>query len=352
MDKSEQEHKYSSTGIKFWRHRKAMEMYQYPVEGHSIISTHISPEGACNLKCPYCAVTHRTTHDRIELDVIKDYVNKLIPRGLKAVILTGGGEPTAYKYFNDLVRWLHWQGLSVALITNGTLTHKVDPVVWKMFSWIRVSINMFEGWQNRILLPVDEIPETTTKGCSFVFTKHHELGEYNLTYAGYIDNYFKDISKVADQCGAEYIRVLPDCLLPQNDLEQHHYLLDTVLAQAQVNDPRFFHQNKNHETPQCGTCHQAYFRPYLSEQDGGTVYPCDSVVLNDGAAVFMKEYAICKPDEILDFLDGKIPMKFNPIEDCKGCVFTENINMLDNWRNGAEGRFHEFSEKLTHEEFV
>ena len=42
-DKSEQEHKYTSTGIKFWRHQQQMMSYKND-EGHSVISTHISPD--------------------------------------------------------------------------------------------------------------------------------------------------------------------------------------------------------------------------------------------------------------------------------------------------------------------
>ncbi len=42
------EHKYTSTGIKFWRHMQQMD--EYKAGNHNtIISTHISPEGACNL---------------------------------------------------------------------------------------------------------------------------------------------------------------------------------------------------------------------------------------------------------------------------------------------------------------
>ena len=117
-EKTEQEHKYTSTGIKFWRHRTQMENYKAGAN-NTVISTHISPEGACNLKCPYFSVTYRDTHSRISLPRIKDYVNQLIPRGLKAVILTGGGEPTLYKHFNELVLWLHNEKkLSVGLITK------------------------------------------------------------------------------------------------------------------------------------------------------------------------------------------------------------------------------------------
>ena len=63
--KSEQEHKYTSTGIKFWRHKEQMVSYVENT-GKTIISTHISPEGACNLKCEYCSVSQRAVHQREE----------------------------------------------------------------------------------------------------------------------------------------------------------------------------------------------------------------------------------------------------------------------------------------------
>ena len=71
-----EEHKFTSTGIKFWKHAESMLSYKLGT-GNSVVSTHISPEGACNLKCPYCSVTYRDTHSRLDLDVIKDYVVKL-----------------------------------------------------------------------------------------------------------------------------------------------------------------------------------------------------------------------------------------------------------------------------------
>ena len=143
--KSEQEHKFTSTGIKFWRHSTQMLNYQ-SMNPKTVISTHISPEGACNLSCPYCSVTYRKTHMRIPFEKIQHYIWDLKTVGLKAVILTGGGEPTSYKQFNDLVRFIKSENLSVALITNGTLTRRIDDDVLKMFSWVRVSVNMFNDW--------------------------------------------------------------------------------------------------------------------------------------------------------------------------------------------------------------
>lgn len=330
--KTKEEHTYTSTGIKFWCHREAMESYRGE-GGYTIISTHISPEGACNLKCPYCSVSKRERHNRIELDTIKDYVLKLKTRGLKAVILTGGGEPTLYPAFSELVLWLKKeQNLSVALITNGTNTKKIDQEIWDCFSWVRVSINQIENYKERICFP-------HIKGV---------LGA-SMVYIGQSVEEMREIAEFVPEY-VKYVRVLPNCLLGQETLIEEHGKISKIFEQ--LDDKRFFQQFKLHGAPCSSICHQAYFRPYLSEVEGGTVFPCDSLVLNDENMKFDDKYAICKAEEILDFLDRKIPLRFDAKESCSGCVFTENIKLLDEWKTQGKNCFDEFGGGLTHEEFV
>jgi organic radical activating enzyme len=351
---SDMENKFTSTGIKFWRHQN--QLLNYRAGNHNtIISTHISPEGSCNLKCPYCSVTYRDTHSRIPLEIIKDYVVKLKSRGLRAVILTGGGEPTSYKYFNDLVRWLYGEDLSIAVVTNGSKIYwnKVDPEVCQMFDWVRVSINIFDGWETNIRLPMERFNlEKTLIGCSMVYTMLNESSPH------YVDDVelLKRVALVADGCQAKYIRLLPNCLLSQDNLMPQHAVIDALLQK--VSDPRFFHQFKVHRAPQSDVCHQSYFRPYLSEEVHkatglpGTVYPCDSVVLNDAKQFYSSEYQLCHASEILEYLDRRISQNFNPREQCQGCVHTNNIDMLEQWKQGKVDRFWEFTEPLIHENFV
>tara|TARA_R110000851_G_scaffold18205_2_gene57293 strand:- start:267 stop:1637 length:1371 start_codon:yes stop_codon:yes gene_type:complete len=355
-EKSMEEHKFTSTGIKFWKHAESMLSYKLGT-GNSVVSTHISPEGACNLKCPYCSVTYRDTHSRLDLDVIKDYVVKLKTRGLKAVILTGGGEPTAYKHFNELVQWLKYdQNLSVALITNGTLAKRLEPKTIAAFSWVRVSVNMFKNWETRIgdNFNTADLNDDCIVGCSMVYTVEHESTEEIMTDRVKL---LQKVSKIADRLNAKYIRLLPNCLLEQKHLIAQHKALDKTLQQ--VKDPRFFHQYKVHGAPKAHVCHQSYFRPYLSEEPHhetgipGTVYPCDSVVLNDSYQHFAKEYQLCKPGDILEYLDKKINAKFDPTERCKGCVFTENVDMLEDWVNDKVDKIEEYKDtELEHEEFI
>lgn len=335
IKKSEMEHKYTSTGIKFWKHRKQLESYKNG-EGHSIISTHISPTGFCNLGCSYCSVSKRDKHEQIELSVIKDYTTKLVSRGLKAIIITGGGEPTFYSEFNELITWLHDEmKLKVALITNGTNSDSVK--VWDKFSWVRVSINNFPNWETKISIPIEKLNSDCTVG-------------FSLIYAGKNIEILRDISNVADKFKAEYVRLLPDCMFSQKELLEWHETLAIDLKTLE--DKRFFHQFKIHGAPQADTCYQAFFRPYLSEVNGGTVYPCDSIVLTGQVFKFTDTYAICKAEDVLLFLDNIIKMKFDPSIDCEGCVFTQNVEMLQDY---IEFNFEEFDlhkESLKHEEFV
>lgn len=349
-ERSEAEHRFTSTGVKFWRHREAMESYRAGT-GRTVISTHISPEGSCNLHCGYCSVNYRETHSRIALPRIQKYITDLKSRGLKAAIITGGGESTLYPEFNELVQWLKAEGLSVALITNGTNSKRVQPDTWKCFSWVRVSINIFDGWREKITLPQEQLSSDCVVGCSFVYTLEHEATSDEVP----LDRIklFGQVSQVATECGAKYIRVLPNCLLPQAQLLLEHRSIQSIAER--LGDARYFHQYKVHAAPRADFCHQSVFRPYLSEEpfhggEPGTVYPCDSVVLNDSVAHFAEKYQLCRPEDILDYMDRKIEPGFSPAHDCAGCVFTSNVNMLDDYATTGEGHFTD--EPLVHEDFI
>ena len=74
--------------------------------------------------------------------------------------------------------------------------------------------------------------------------------------------------------------------------------------------------------------------------------------MNAGLAHFSEKYQVCKLEDVGDFLDRKIEMRFKPCDDCSGCVFTDNVNMLEDWLIEGKNRFDEFPESIKHEEFV
>ena len=54
----------------------------------------------------------------------------------------------------------------------------------------------------------------------------------------------------------------------------------------------------------------------------------------------------------LDFIDGKIKMRFDPRLRCPGCVFTSNVNMLDDWKVKGIGSENFGKPPIPHAEFV
>lgn len=324
---------YTSTGVKFWRHPMQMISFLQGT-GKTVISTHISPEGSCNLKCSYCSVSKRNTHERLSISTIENYIETLIDRGLKAVIITGGGEPLLYPQWNELMisLCLYFGKIRFGLITNGTLMSGKDLT---LFDWIRISIN--EEAIGKIYMNGTRIDKDCDIGLSMIFSgRNRELTPSIL-------------SQIADRVKAKYIRIIPNCL--PEDLDKAHDDIDSWIEKEIKEDDRIFHQRKNHKKPPLKYCPQSYFRPYLSEVGGGTVYPCDSLVLNNGIAYFDDKYKICKAEDIDKFLDGKITPTFIPRKDCNGCVFYDNVMMLNAWTTGYHC-FHENTEPIKHEEFV
>lgn len=111
---------FTSTGEKFFAHQQVMQDLR-DGRGRPIV-THIMLTDVCNHSCAFCSVQYRAG-DSLPFDDVVAYLDILQSRGLKAVILSGGGNPILYrnggKDFNDVVDHIHGRGLEIGLITNG-----------------------------------------------------------------------------------------------------------------------------------------------------------------------------------------------------------------------------------------
>ena len=113
---------YTSTGAKLFYHQEAMQNLRNG-KGQAIVS-HIMVTDVCNHSCAFCSVQHRQG-DVLPFGTITAYVDTLRRYGLKAVILSGGGNPILYRCretgndFDAVVDAIHGRGLEIGLITNG-----------------------------------------------------------------------------------------------------------------------------------------------------------------------------------------------------------------------------------------
>jgi sulfatase maturation enzyme AslB (radical SAM superfamily) len=108
------------------------------------ISINLDLTTACNYACDHCIdwdiLNSKVRH---EDDALRASLQAMQARGLKSVILIGGGEPTLYPGFPQMVEFLKGMGLQVAVVSNGSRNDKIfqaTPFFGKG-DWVRLSLD-------------------------------------------------------------------------------------------------------------------------------------------------------------------------------------------------------------------
>jgi len=131
------------------------------------LSINLDLTTACNYKCDHCIdwdiLNQPDKHDEQEL---RDSLVRMAARGLKSVILIGGGEPTLFPTFPAFVRFLKDLGLQVAVVSNGSRNDRILQAApaFTAGDWVRLSLDSgsnatFQRMHNpaRASLTLDEI---------------------------------------------------------------------------------------------------------------------------------------------------------------------------------------------------
>ena len=115
-----------------------------PMPDWAPLSINLDLTTACNYACDHC-IDWDILNSGISYDdgTLRASLAAMAERGLRSVILIGGGEPTVHPRFREMVRYLKELSLQVAIVSNGGRNDRILDVVDVLDEndWIRLSLD-------------------------------------------------------------------------------------------------------------------------------------------------------------------------------------------------------------------
>lgn len=166
------------------------------------IHIQINPTNKCPYSCTFCSCGQRDLSQSYDIDKFKTMMDEFKKLGTKAVTITGGGDPLAYKHFSEMLDYIiNVHGMEAAMVTNGFMfpQFKDDKNIEKM-TWCRISV--YDEYPFR----PEKIEETIARSpdvdwaFSYVVTEKYDYENLRkcLSFANLYKDRFSHVRVVSD----------------------------------------------------------------------------------------------------------------------------------------------------------
>ncbi len=270
------------------------------------VSINLDITTACNFACDHCVDKDiLNTKTKYKHEALLDSIKLMAEKGLRSVIIIGGGEPTVYPKFGETVRLMKSLGLQVSVVSNGSRLHRIAEIADCLDEndWVRLSLDsggdeVFQAMHkpkqpitlDQICEKIPEIKKINPRfkiGFSFIVTwKGASINDTNI-----VENIHEMIiaARRAKKYGFDYIAYKPFLTRAEAnnaevmDLREIETHLDEIITRIrsqvdeakQLEDKNFkiyettnlkVLENKSYKsyTNQPQTCHMQFFRQILS----------------------------------------------------------------------------------------
>jgi organic radical activating enzyme len=141
-------HKRLLKGYILWqrdfRRRKTRLDVELPLFRYAPLSINLDITSACNYRCDFCVDKKIINKkEQFQYTEVKHVIDNLAERGLRSVILIGGGEPVLHPHFCDIVRHIKQRNLQLGIVTNGSKAEKIVSIanLLEKKDWVRLSLD-------------------------------------------------------------------------------------------------------------------------------------------------------------------------------------------------------------------
>ena len=319
---------YTSTGSKYHRAYTVFESLRQGIGRPQ--SLQVALTNRCNLKCVFCSVAERELKQEWDYEELIKAIDSFISVGIKTIEFSGGGEPTLYPRFDELIQEVHGRGLKIGLITNGIRLKYLKEITLYYFDWIRISMVALD-YQETIDLP-DKFPDNVTIGMSYVVGQKEYQGKRIHWESDY--KQLMKIAEYAEKYNAKFIRIVPECFSDEEEMNQIHECYQNLCET--LGKPFMFQPKRLKQAEYCVMdCIKAWL------DVSGYVFPCNSIsLLSDAQRYFHPKYRLCHWTEIEKYYQTRGNQSLD-VSRCDRCTFTENNKII-----------HELLQPIKHEEFL
>ncbi len=146
------------------------------------INVELDLSDRCNLRCTHCDFAHTRRNCDMSLNLVRNIIPQLA-HNVKAITLTGGGEPTMNPDFEEIVFTIKQHHLSLGMYTNGV---KFYPDAFGEMEWVYIGLDARDERDFQRIKGADcfemvidtitrfaEIKQKTVLGLGFLLDEHN-----------------------------------------------------------------------------------------------------------------------------------------------------------------------------------
>ncbi len=108
------------------------------------VSINLDITTGCNYACDHCVDMEILNQPfKFKHEHLMASLRLMAERGLRSVIVIGGGEPTLYRKFEEVIRFMKELGLRIAVVSNGSGQKKIAQIAdcLDKEDWVRLSLD-------------------------------------------------------------------------------------------------------------------------------------------------------------------------------------------------------------------